>query len=97
MENSVLIAIGATLLFCFYKFVEMKYLDKTAPAKPLKYFVRDAIAVFSCVMCATLFYTSNNDTIQDIVSTITETKAAIAPLTGGAGAGAQVFTDEPGF
>ena len=94
MENAVFMAMGATLLFCFYKFVEMKYLDKTHPAKPLKYFVRDAIAVFTCVVAASLFYTSNNETIADIMSTITETKTAIANATSSP---AQVFTDDPGF
>ena len=94
MENAVFMAIGATLLFCLYKFVEMKYLDKTAPARPLTYFVKDAIAVFSCVMAASLFYQSNGETISDIMNTITDTKNAVVKATSEP---AQVFTDDPGF
>ena len=87
-------AMGTTLLFCFYKFVEMKYLDKTSPARPLKHFVRDAIAVFSCVMAASLFYKNNGPVINDIMNTITDTKNAVVKATAEP---AQVFTDDPGF
>jgi hypothetical protein len=56
MEKVLIFAISITLVFCVFKFIEMKYIEDDM--KPLKYFVRDAIMVFasSFVVCYLLLH-----------------------------------------
>jgi hypothetical protein len=90
MDNVFTISIIATVLFCFIKFVEIKFLDKETEMKPLKFFVRDALIVFISTGVACFVYFNMSGTIHDFMNTVTETKV----LTTGA---TEVFTDAPGF
>lgn len=92
MEHSVLIAAAATLLFCGYKFIDMRYLDKKREFPALKFFVRDVIAVFICTLVSAIVQSNYTGSISEFMNTITETKAAVIGT-----APAQVFTDDPGF
>jgi RsiW-degrading membrane proteinase PrsW (M82 family) len=88
MEKIVLISFLVTLLFCGFKFVEIKYLDKED--KPLKTVVRDAIVVFICSLVATFVFFNLEGHINDFFNVVTDTKVLNAGNT-------QVFTDAPGF
>lgn len=90
MENVFTIAIIATICFCFAKFVEMRVLDKETEMKPLKFFVRDALIVFISSAIAVFTYSHMNNSIQDLMNTITETKVLSTGAT-------EVFTDTPAF
>jgi len=88
MEKVFLISILITFLFCLFKFIEMKYLDKDF--KPLKIFVRDSIYVFICSFVATFFYYQMDGKITDFLNVLTDTKTLNTGTT-------EIFTDEPGF
>jgi len=88
MEKAFVISTFITLLFCLFKFIEMKYLDKEF--KPLKIIVRDAIYVFVCSLSATFIYFSLDGNITDFFNVLTDTKTMNTGAT-------QIFTDEPGF
>jgi hypothetical protein len=88
MENVVLLAIAATILFLVIKFVEMKYLDKEF--KPMKVVVRDGLIVFISTIVSAYGYFYMNTSITDFFNVITETKTLDAEAT-------QIFTDSPGF
>jgi hypothetical protein len=90
MENAIFIAFSVSLLFCLFKIVEMKFLSKTKEAKPLKFFVRDAILVFISSLLSSIVFFSLNGGVSDFVNTLTETKV----ISTGA---PEVFTDAPGF
>jgi len=88
MEKAFVISTLITFLFCLFKFIEMKYLDKDF--KPLKIIVRDAIYVFICSLCATFIYFTMDGNICDFLNVLTDTKTLNTGAT-------QIFTDEPGF
>lgn len=90
MENMLIVAIITTLLFCAFKFIEMRFIDKQKEIKPLKFFVRDLVLVFVSSLAAGFFFFNSNKQISEFVNTITDTKV----IPEGA---AQVFTDAPGF
>lgn len=86
----LIIAVITTLLFCAFKFIEMRFIDKQKEMKPLKFFVRDLVLVFISSLAAGFFFFNSNKQISEFVNTITDTKV----IPEGA---AQVFTDAPGF
>jgi len=88
MENLFLFAILTTILFCLVKIVEMKYIEKEL--KPLKYIVRDAVAVFICSLVASYSYFYMNDSFTDFMNVVTENKSLNLDST-------QIFTDTPNF
>ena len=88
MNNLLSLAILITLLFCFTKFVEMKYLDKEF--KPLKIVVRDALIVFICSMVASYLIFNMSGSINDFLNIVTENKTMNMES-------AKIFTDTPGF
>lgn len=88
MEKVFLISISITFLFCIFKFIEMKYLDKDF--KPLKLFVRDSVYVFISSFVATFFYYQMDGKITDFLNVLTDTKTLNSGAT-------EIFTDEPGF
>ena len=55
-----------TILFCLVKIVEMKYVEKEM--KPLKFIVRDAVAVFMCSLIASNSYFYMNDSFTDFIN-----------------------------
>jgi hypothetical protein len=90
MENMLIVAIITTLLFCAFKFIEMRFIDKQKDMKPLKFFVRDMVLVFISSLAAGFFFFNANTQITEFVNTITDTKV----MPDGQ---APVFTDAPGF
>jgi len=88
MEQIVLLSFLITVLFCVFKVVEMKYLEKED--KPLKFLVRDAIVVFICSLLATFLFENMEHHLNDFFNVVTETTVLHANNT-------QVFTDTPGF
>lgn len=88
MENLFLIALFTTVLFLVIKFVEMKYLDEEM--KPLKIIVRDGLIVFVSSILASYGFFYSNNSINDFLNVITETKVMNMDTT-------QIFTDTPGF
>ena len=88
MTNLFILSGLITLLFCFSKFLEMKYLDKEF--KPLKLIVRDALIVFVCSTVGGYVLMNMNGTINNFFNIVTENKALNMEST-------QIFTDTPGF
>lgn len=88
MEKVLIFAISITILFCILKFLEMKYIDHEI--KPLKYFVRDAIMVFSSSIVCVYVLLQYDKNITDLFAVVTETKVFSPDMTA-------VFTGEPGF
>lgn len=88
MENLFLFAFLTTILFCLVKIVEMKYIEKEL--KPLKFIVRDAVAVFACSLIASYSYFYMNDSFTDFMNVVTENKSLNLDST-------QIFTDTPNF
>ena len=88
MEKIFVLCFFITLLFCFAKFLEMKYLEKEW--KPLKYFIRDSVIVFGCSFAGSFVYFYFQNTLFDFYNIITESKVINTANT-------QVFTDSPGF
>lgn len=66
----------------------MKYIEKEL--KPLKYIVRDAVAVFICSLVASYSYFYMNDSFTDFMNVVTENKSLNLDST-------QIFTDTPNF
>jgi len=66
----------------------MKYLENEL--KPLKFFVRDAIIVFSSSIVATYVCFHLDSSITDFFNVITESKNLSVAST-------EIFTDAPGF
>jgi hypothetical protein len=90
MENMLIVAVITTLIFCVFKFIEFKFIDKKTEMKPLKLFVRDMVIVFASSSIAGFFFFGSNKEISEFVNTITDAKV----IPDGA---APVFTDAPGF
>lgn len=88
MQKVLLISILITFLFCLFKFLEMKYLENEL--KPLKFFVRDAMIVFSSSIVATYACFHLDSSITDFFNVITENKNLSIAST-------EIFTDAPGF
>jgi len=88
MEKVLIFAISITIVFGVFKFMEMKYIEDDM--KPLKYFVRDAIMVFtsSFISCYLLLHYDKN--ITDLFSVVTDQKIFQPENT-------MVFTGEPEF
>ena len=83
-----MVSVFITILFCFFKFIEMKYLDKEY--KPLKIVIRDAFYVFVSSFLSFNIYFYMDGNINDFFNVLTETKTMNTGTT-------QIFTDEPGF
>ena len=88
MEKILIFAISITVLFCVFKFIEMKYIDKEI--KPLKYFIRDAIMVFSSAFVCIYVLLQYDKNITDLFSVVTDSKVFSPDTT-------TIFTGEPGF
>ena len=88
MEKILISAISITILFCIFKFIEMKYFDKEI--KPLKYFIRDAIMVFSSSFVCIYVLFQYDKNITDLFAVVTDSKVFSPDNT-------TIFTGEPGF
>jgi len=88
MEKVLLFAILLTVLFGLMKMAEMKYID--GEIKPLKELVRDLVMVFASSVLGGYVFILNSTWLDDILSTITNTKTLSADVT-------QVFTGAPDF
>ena len=88
MNNIFIVSFLVTVFFCVFKYVEKKYLDEDE--MPLKFFVRDAVAVFICSLVSCFIFFNCEGYINDFFNAVTETKVLNANTT-------QVFTDAPGF
>lgn len=88
MDKIMTFSFSATLAFCVFKFIEMKWLDKQV--KPLKYFVRDVVIVFISCLCGAFVLFNLGDNISELMNAVTET--TIIP-TGQL----EIFTENPGF
>jgi hypothetical protein len=90
MENVLIVAVMTTFVFCAFKFLEIRFLDKQKEMKPLKFFVRDMAIVFASSLVAGFLFFNANSQIGEFVNTITDAKVIPTGPT-------QVFTDAPGF
>jgi hypothetical protein len=88
LDKIVTFSFSATLAFCIFKFIEMKWVNKEV--KPLKYFVRDVVLVFISALCGAFVLYNLGDNISELMNTVTET--TIIP-TGQL----EIFTENPGF
>ena len=88
MEKILIFAISITILFCVLKFMEMKYIDKEI--KPLKFFIRDAIIVFTSSFLCVYVLLQYDKNITDLFAVVTDTKVFSPDTT-------TIFTGEPGF
>ena len=88
MEKVLIFAISITLLFCVFKFVEMKYVEEEI--KPLKFFVRDAIMVFAASFAGAYVLLHYDKNITDLFAVVTDQKIFQPENT-------MVFTGEPEF
>ena len=79
-----------TFVFCAFKFVEIRFLEKQKEMKPLKLFVRDMAIVFASSLIAGFLFFNANSQLGEFVNTITDAKVIPTGAT-------QVFTDTPGF
>ncbi len=86
----LIVAIITTFLFCAFKFIEIRFLEKQKEMKPLKFFVRDMAIVFVSSLIAGFLFFNANEQIGEFVNTITDAKVIPSGAT-------QVFTDSPGF
>lgn len=66
----------------------MKYIDKEI--KPLKFFIRDAIMVFTSSFLCVYVLLQYDNYITDLFAVVTDTKVFSADTT-------TIFTGEPGF
>ena len=88
MEKVFIITALVTILFCFAKFIEMKYIDKQW--QPLKFIARDAFIVMVCTSISTYLMLSLDSNITEFFNVVTD-KTIIHPSN------TQIFTDDPGF
>jgi hypothetical protein len=100
IANKSWIAIIVSALFCVYKLVEAKYLEDTK--LPIKYIVRDCIAVYLSVWIGAIILEYSEGDITEFVEAITDSKnqmlgAAGLPAVAAAASSSVVFTDDPGF
>jgi hypothetical protein len=88
MEKVFILATSVTLLYCLFKFLEMKFVEKRM--EPLKNVVRESIFVFAgCLICG-YFIIEYADKIDGLFNVITETKVFNESAT-------QIFTGTPDF
>ncbi len=90
MENVLIVAILASVVFTVLKFAEMKFLEKGKEMRPLKFFVRDLLMVFVSADAAGFVFFSSGGEIREFLNTVTDAKVLVDGP-------AQVFTDNPGF
>ena len=90
MNQVLILAFMTTAVFCVFKFVEMKFLEKKNSPKPLKHFVRDLVAIFISSIIAGGVFFSTDGHISEFFNTITDAKVIPAGPT-------PAFTDAPGF
>jgi hypothetical protein len=90
MEQILIFALVVSLVFCVFKFAEMKLFQKPKEIKPLKYFVRDVVMVFVSASIGAFLYFNMSGSVGELFNVITDTKV----ITSGP---APVFTDAPGF
>ena len=88
MEHIFLFAIFTTILFVFFKLIEMKYLEQEF--KPLKVMFRDSFVVFLSSFLASYGYYYTQHSFSDFLNIVTENKTLKAETT-------QIYTDIPGF
>ena len=88
MEKILTMALVITLLFCIFKVVEMKFIDKEW--KPLKYMIRDSVIVFLSSTIGIFTFSYMNGSIRNFMNVVTDSKSLNLSTT-------EVFTDEPGF
>lgn len=88
MEKSFIISIIITILFCVFKMLEMKFIEKEM--KPLKLIIRDAIIVLLCSFISSFFVLNMDKNISEFFNIVTDSKT-INPST------TEIFTDLPGF
>jgi len=88
MEHIFLFAIFTTILFVFFKLIEMKYLEQEF--KPLKVMFRDSFIVFMSSLLGSYGYYYTQHSFSDFLNIVTENKTLKAEAT-------QIFTDIPGF
>ena len=90
LDKVLLISAFITLLFCLFKFAEMKFIDKEF--KPVKHVIRDAAYVFGSSLIGVFGFLNMNTSIKDFMNVITDNKNT--SVTSGT---TQIFTGEPGF
>lgn len=102
IANKSWIAIIVSALFCVYKLVEAKYLEDKKT--PIKYIVRDCIAVYLSVWIGAIILEYSEGDITEFVDAITDSKnqmlggGGVLPSSVAAAASSSVvFTDDPGF
>lgn len=88
MQNLFLFAIYTTVLFCLFKFVEMKFIDEEI--MPLKNLVRDNIVVFGSALLASYGYLYTGSMFSNFMNFITENKTVEIQTP-------EIFTDKPTF
>jgi hypothetical protein len=88
MEKVLIFAICVTVLYCFVKFLEMKYIE--SEIKPLKEFVRDALIVMVSSGCSAFGLLYFDKYITDLFAIVTDTKVLNMDAT-------EIFTGPPGF
>ena len=88
MDKMMTFAIATTVVFCIFKFIEMKFIEKEV--KPLKFFVRDAILVFTSSLLGAFVLVNYGNTVGDFMNVVTDSKVIpTGPV--------EVFTELPGF
>jgi hypothetical protein len=90
LDKVLLISAFITLMFCFFKFIEMKFIDKEL--KPVKHVIRDAAYVFGASLIGVFGFLNINGSFKDFMNVITDNKNI--DVTSGT---TQIFTGEPGF
>lgn len=86
MQNIVLLSVLTTVVFCFIKLFEMKYIEKNEKLLPLKYFVRDIFFVFISSFIVSFSYFKLNIKFAELFGFDEKTPVQI-----------QIFTDKPSF
>ena len=90
LDKVLLISAFITLMFCIFKFIEMKFIDKEL--KPVKHIIRDAAYVFGASFIGVFGFLNINGSFKDFMNVITDNKNI--DVTSGT---TQIFTGEPGF
>ena len=90
LDKVILISSLVTLLFCFCKFIEMKFIEKEM--KPVKFIIRDAAYVFASSLIGVFCFLNMNTSIKDFMNVITDNKSI--DVTSGT---TQIFTGAPEF
>jgi len=90
LDKVLLISTFITLIFCLFKFIEMKFIDKQL--KPVKHVIRDSAYVFGSSLIGVFVFLNMNTSFKDFMNVITDNKNI--DVTSGT---TQIFTGEPGF